>query len=124
MSVTFYGMTDDRRHIALDIEDPAHLNLANENARCFLFFLGIEPGDDLTGEVGMPEARRAIMRAKATFDRMVGGFTREANDTKRPGKARLISGGIDARYFERRLDDFERFLNVIAANGARAICWA
>jgi len=123
VSVSFYGMTADREPIALDIEDPAHLNLANGKARSFLGFLGLEPGEDLYGETSLPEVRRAIMRARATFKRTVGCFAREGSDTMRPGRCRVVEGGIDAGYFARRLDDFERFLGAVAERGARSIYW-
>ena len=123
MSVTFYGKTKDGRRIALAIEHPAHVNLASANARTFLEFLRIEPGPEPSGEVAMAVARRAIMRARATFDRRVGGYTREGGDEKRPGRCRVIAAGIDAAYFERRLDDFEGFLDAIAVRGAGSICW-
>ena len=124
MSVTFYGRRPDRETIALDLEDPAYLNMASGNARAFLLFLGLQPGDDLCGECTLSEARRAIIRARATFDRRVGGFTQGGSDTKRPGRCRVIAGGIGEGYFARRIDDFERFLNVVAEKGARSIWWA
>ncbi len=81
MSVTFYGLTAKGEPIMLDIEDRAHLNLASASAQAFLSCLGIEPGADPAGEVGMSEVRRAIMRARATFERGIGTFTREGTDT-------------------------------------------
>jgi hypothetical protein len=124
MSVTFYGRTTDGAVVALGIEDPAHLNLASVNARAFLSFLGLEPGAEPSGEATLPEARRAIIRARATFARKVGGFTREGSDTKRPGQCRVIMGGIDEGYLARRIDDFERFLNAAAVKGATTVWWA
>jgi hypothetical protein len=47
----------------------------------------------------MAEVRRAAIRARATFDRRVGTFTREGSDTKRSGGVRVIEGGIDVDYF-------------------------
>lgn len=123
MSVTFCGRAADGTPIALDIEDPAHLNMSSANARTFVFFLGVEPGDDLHGEVTTPEARRAVMRARATFERRVGGFICKASDTKRPGKVRVIEAGIDVEYIAMRLDDFERFLGAVAERGATIIYW-
>jgi hypothetical protein len=124
VSVTFYGKMADGETIALDLEDPAHLNLNNGNARAFLLFLGLEPGDEPSGAVTMPEARRAIIRARATFARHVGDFTREGSDTRRPGRCRVVAGGIGPDYFEMRLDSFEMFLNVVAEKGATSILWA
>lgn len=124
MSVSFYGRGPNGKSVALDHEDPAHFNLSNANARAFLRFLVLEPGDEPSGEVGLPETRRAIMRARATFDRRVRGYTREGGDTKRPGRCRVIAAGIDAPYFARRLDDFERFLDAVAEKGARSIYWS
>jgi hypothetical protein len=97
--------------------------MSNANARAFLLFLGIEPGDAPSGEVSIYEARRAVIRANATFERRVGRFVRQASDTKTPGMVRVIVGGIDERYFERRLADFERFLVVMIEMGATVISW-
>lgn len=108
----------------LHVDDAAHLNMASANARAFLQFLGIEPGDEPAGEITVPEARRAIMRARATFERHVGQFTREGSDTKRPGQCRVIEGAIDSGYLARRVDDFEHFLNAVVERGATSIYWA
>lgn len=124
MSISFYGMTADEKPIMLDIEDPAYLNMNSANGRSFLEFLGIEPGPEPSGECTMPEARRAIMRARATFDRHASKFTRNGSDTKRPGQPRVISGGIDEDYLALRLDSFEKFLNAVAEKGAVSIYWA
>lgn len=55
-----------------------------------------------------PEARRAILYARATFERRASKFTRASLDTKRSGHARVISGGIGEDYLARRVNDFER----------------
>lgn len=124
MSISFYGKKADGKAIMLDLEDPAYLNMNSANGRAFLEFLGIEPGPEPCGEVTMSEARRAVMRARATFERTVGAHTREGSDTKRPGKVRVIEGGIGPEYFKLRLDSFEAFLNVVAEQGAISIYWA
>src|SRR5947209_4317527 len=106
MSVTFSAKRADASRISLDIDHPAFLNISSANARAFLLFLGLVPGDEPMGTCTLPEARRAIMRARATFERRVEGFTREASDTRRPGTARAMTGGIDAHYLATRLDAF------------------
>lgn len=123
MSITFHATRADGTPIKLDIHDPASLNFASANARVFLAFLGVVPGDDLAGEIKLPEARRAVIRTRATFDRRVGKFTRAATDTRSPGRARLTQAGIGPEYFVRRLDAFERFLDTVVAKGAVSICW-
>ena len=123
MSVTFYGRTSDGTLIAIDLDDPAYLNLSGANARAFLGFLGVEPGANLSGQVGLPEARRAVIRASATFERRVCRYTRKASNTKRPGHVRMIEGGVNEGYFRRRLDDFEVFVGVLAERVATSICW-
>ena len=72
----------------------------------------------------MPEARRAVMRARATFERRADAFARTGSDTKRPGRARVVECGVDREYLSRRVDDFERFLNVVVDKGATSIYWA
>lgn len=125
MSVTFYGQKADGKPIMLDIEHPAYLNLNFGNGYALLNLLAIPPGEDyLHGEVPMPEARRAVMRARATFERRAGKFTREGSDTKRPGQPRVIQGSLDEDGLAVRLDAFERFLNVVAEMGATSIYWA
>lgn len=122
MSVTFYGTTIEGTRVSIPPEHPRFLNLANGNACKFLLFLGL--GDALCGEVRLPEARRAIIRTRASFDRRVHAFTRDSSDFKRPGKARVLTRGIDQEYFERRLDDFERFIDFLAESGAIGVQWA
>jgi len=124
MSVEFYGQKSDGAAIMLDFDHPAFISMSSSNGRAFLEFLGIEPGPEPAGEVTMPEARRAVMRARATFERRAPQFIREGSDTKKPGRVRVIEGGIGTDYFERRLDDFEKFLNAVAEAGATSIYWA
>jgi len=124
MSISFYGLTEDNKPIMLDQEDPAFLNMNNGNAHSFLAFLGLPGCHECSGDATMPDARRAIMRARATFEKKVGNFIREGSDTQRPGRARVIQGGNDENYFARRIDDFEKFLNTVADKGAVSIYWA
>ena len=123
VSVTFYGRRPDGTPVTLDIEDLNSLNMASANARVFLSFLGLDSGPEPDGDVPVPVARRAVIRARATFERRACRFTRTGADTKRPGQCRVIVGGIDEDYFGRRLDDFERFLGVVVEKGATRIYW-
>lgn len=122
MSVSFYGQKADQSPIRIGLDDEAYLNMANGNAVAFLEFLGITPNqeDGLYGEITVPEARRAIMRARALFERRVDNFTRE---TFTSSDGRFIESGIDREYFKRRLDSFEKFLNAVVEKGATAIYW-
>lgn len=122
MSITFYGQRADGSMIRIPFDHPAHLNVANGNAVALLGLLRL--GQELQGQVSVPEARRAVIRARATFDRRAGGFTREPADVKRPGQARVIVAGIDDNYRRRRVDDFDRFFTFVAEKGAVSIHWA
>jgi hypothetical protein len=91
MSVMFFGRQPDDHVVALDIEHAAYLNVGNVNARALLEFRGLGPSDDLTGEITIPEARRAIMRASAILGLRVGGYTRDGSRNS-PVSARSVSG--------------------------------
>lgn len=122
MSITFYGQRADGSMIRIPLDHPAHMNIANGNAVAVLTLLGL--GDEPQGEVSLPEARRAAIRARATFDRRADSFTRDLADLKRPGHARVIVAGIDDNYLRRRLNDFDRFLLHVAEEEAVAVYWA
>jgi hypothetical protein len=125
MSATFYGMKADGKPIMLDLEHPSRLNVHFGGGYALLGLLGINPGEDcLQGDCSVPEARRGIMLARATFERRAPGQTEEPSDTKRPGHCRVISGGISEEYLRRNLDSFERFLNTVVEMGATSIYWA
>lgn len=123
MSITFHATRADGTRIVLDFGDAAHLNMASANGRAFLDFLQLDAGDDLVGEVTLADARRAVIRCRATFERRVGKFIRQARDIRLPGRAPLTEDGIGAEYFMQRLDGFEMFLGVMAEKGATSICW-
>jgi hypothetical protein len=123
VSVTFYGRRGDGSPVFLDIEDHAYLNLASANAGAFLAFLGLAPGDGPDGDATLPEVRRAVIRARATFERRAAKFTRASTETSRLGQCRVIVGGIDEEYLARRLEDFARFVDVVVEMGATSIYW-
>ena len=123
MSVTFYGRRTDGTSIALDIEDSRWLNFSSSNARAFLAFLKLDPGHGPDGEATLFEVRRAVIRARATFEQRAPKFTRVGSNTKHVGLCRVVVGGIDEVYLARRLDDFERFVEVVVEQGATSIYW-
>jgi hypothetical protein len=123
VGVAFYGRRRDGSAVFLDTEDPRWPNFSCANARAFLEFLRLDPGYGPDGEATLPEVRRAVMRARATFERQARRFTRASTETTRLGKCRVIVGGIDEAYLARRLDDFERFMNAVVERGAVAIYW-
>jgi hypothetical protein len=124
VSTSFYGLTADNKPIMLEHEDPAYFNMNNRNAHAFLELLGFPGCHEPNGEASRPEARRAIMRARGTFEKRVENFVREGSDTQRPGRCRVIQGGNDESYFARRIEDFERFLNAVVERGATSVYWA
>ncbi len=150
MSVSFFGLDLQRirttphgcipRRIHLrddpqdDLTDPRNVNLANTNARAFLSFLGLGDGEDLYGEVPIPEVRRAIMRARATFHQRAYSFVRSpqiingsprVNDDGsvelRP--VRVHIAGIDEDYLMRQLDKLEVLVGELAERGATHLGW-
>jgi hypothetical protein len=123
VSTSFYGRRRDGTAVFLDVEDPRWLNFSCANARAFLAFLRLDPGPGPDGEATLPEVRRAVIRARATFDRRAPKFTRASSDTQSVGQCRVIVGGIEEAYFERRLGDFERFVDAVVERGATSIYW-
>ncbi|MBL8717412.1 MAG: hypothetical protein JNL79_15600 [Myxococcales bacterium] len=101
------------------------MNVANGNAVSLLGLLGLlGQGHELQGEVSLPEARRAVIRARALFDRQAGGFTRQPVEVERSGHAKVIVAGIDDNYLWRRFGDFDRFVTFVGEMGAVSIYWA
>jgi len=150
MSVTFSGSnhnrmipTDHGSHPARvylhesfeeDFEDPRWMNLSCMNARTFLVFLGIEFGEDLYGEMPIPEIRRMILRARNTFDRRAPHFVRSPetiHGTPRSNPDGTVSlrpirvwiGGIDKDYLARQLDRLEVLVEALAERGATHLRW-
>lgn len=150
MSVSFFGLDLQRiattphgcipRRIHLrddpqdDLTDPRNVNLANTNARAFLAFLDLQDQrEDLYGEAPIPEVRRAIMRARATFHQrayfvrspqIINGSPRVNDDGSvelRP--VRVWIGGIDEEYLMRQLDKLEVLVEELAERGATHLGW-
>jgi hypothetical protein len=117
-----------------DLDNPRSINMASMNARAFLSFLGINSGEDLVGELPIPEVRRAIIKAKATFDSRASRFVRtqevvhgapRINDdgTVALRPIRVWVGGIDEEYLWRQLDRLGVLVEVLAAKRATHVRW-
>jgi hypothetical protein len=141
MSITFSGTDAARPHprlpefpapVDLPWEHPAHLNLCNSNALALLGLLGLDV--DYCGSCSVADARRAVMRARATFDRKAGAFERPAVVTYGAPRVdadgavelrpfRSASMGLDADGLRRRLEHFAKTVEVLAELGATHVCW-
>jgi hypothetical protein len=130
MSISLYAQRADGSAIMLEFTHPAYVHWANINAGAVLGLLGFvdpETGRGLwdAESVPLPEARRAIIRARATFARRHARFTRATEIGIAAATGPLVfSGGIDADGLSVRLDAFERFVRTVAEMGAVAIYWA
>jgi len=120
------------------------LNLSNGRASALLGLLGLDSYDIYDGEVTLAEARRAVMRARATFSRAVHEHTspvRESGGQMRTGTRltfgknagvmssltrapRVISTGISEDYLAGRLNDFADLVEAAAKAGATGIHWS
>jgi hypothetical protein len=100
-------------------------NWGNVTAAVVLNLLGLG-GDspELAGEVSTVQARRAIIRARATFDRRAPELERPATDTQRPGEARFIFAGVSTNTLRERLATFERLLGYFASQGCTRVGWS
>lgn len=116
MSVTFGARDAHGKTIPLD--DPAtFLNVAEVNAVALLGLLRL-PQEYGAGETTVPEARRAVIRARATFDRQSSKFVRPP-----AAMPRVHGGAIDRTYLARRLEDFAKFVELVARAGAVTVHW-
>jgi hypothetical protein len=117
-----------------DLADPRNVNLANTNARAFLSFLGLGDGEDLYGSVPIPEVRRAIMRARATFHQRAHAFVRRCeivhasprvnhDGTVELRPVRVHIAGIDEEYLMRQLDRLGVLVEALAGRGATHLGW-
>lgn len=110
------------------------LNLSNWNATALLRLLGLEGA---CGAITLPEARRAIMRARATFERRADALTVEAAEVVLPTRveregnvARIVRGailsigGLDREGLAERLERFAAFVERAATLGAARIGWS
>jgi len=111
------------------------VHMSSATARSFLGLLELpfEP-EGLCGACTLPEARRAVMRARATFERKVDNFTvksetfysspRQNNNGAielRPFRGHDF--GVDADRLHRQLERFAEFIEIAAQAGADGFSW-
>lgn len=103
------------------------------NARALLGLLGLD-SEDLCGEATLPELRRALLGARARFDRRAPAFVREErveygapredeDGVVEMRPLRLFEGGLDLAGIRRRLEELAEFVEAAAALGADLIAW-
>lgn len=147
MGIEFSGSDHGRRHarfpecpaqVHLDEDDPRafHLNVGNVAALWPLLGLPLREGHPAPyGEIPVPEARRAVIRARARFAREASTLVRSAeveygaprlqeDGTVELRPLRAIWFGLDEDGLAARIDCFERFVEAIAERGATHIAWA
>jgi hypothetical protein len=131
MSVTFSGLKKDDgapygyRSVRVTNEDEhglPRLNLSNMNARAFLTLLGLGR-EELHGAVDLPTIRRAIVRARNTFERRVAPLVREPEVSYGAHGARCVVGGLDEDYFRRKLDTLSEYVEDVAKAGGDTLSW-
>ncbi len=106
------------------------LNLANGNATLLLRALRLAP--DYCGEIGLPEARRAIIRARAGSlipytrpDHVEHGAPRARHDGAIEARPlRSFDPGLSEDGLRERLERFEALVEASAARGATIIYWS
>ncbi len=143
MSVSFSGLDSTRPHPKFegtwtavrlsdnddDFEEP---NFSNTNARAVLDLLGL-PFEDGTGAAAISDVRRAIMRARATFEKRAPALVREdevqyGRPVDRGGVVelrplRMLSFGLDAEGLRSRLELVAAYVERVAARGATHLSW-
>jgi hypothetical protein len=117
MSIDFYGQKPDSTPIMLRHEHPRNLNMSNANARALLGLLGL-PFNDGYGAASVVDVRRAIMKARALFEKKADAFTEGPLD-----ESNYHFGGISKDYLRMRLDDLSSTVETLAGMGATIIYW-
>lgn len=127
MSVDFYARGERSEtlcdgtvvHPYLALEN--ELNLANSNARAFIDFLGIDTEEcdyALAGEVTLVEAKRAWMKANATFEVRAKNFVREEEV-----RGNFFSAGLSVDQIRNYLERFRLLIVEAGDFDATHIYW-
>jgi hypothetical protein len=117
-----------------EFDHPLFLNLCSANGRAFLELLGFEPNDELYGEASVADVRRALMVARATFDRKAEAFTREdeatyggprtnSDGTVELRPLRSYGLGLGTDQLAGYIDRLAALTEALAAKGATHITW-
>lgn len=104
------------------------------NASAMFQLLGL-PTDEQWGQLPLPVLRRAVMRAKARFERTAPSLTRapsvqhgapreNADGSIELRPVRVWGGGLDVEGMKTRLNAFSDFIELAAERGATAISWS
>jgi hypothetical protein len=117
MSIDIYGKKPDSTPIVLRYTHPSSLNLANVNACALLRLLGL-PFEQGYGEASVVDVRRAVIKAKALFEKKADAFTQEPVD-----EGNYHFGGIRKDYLRMRLDDLSSTVETLAGMGATIVYW-
>jgi hypothetical protein len=147
VSIDFYGTDHAHRDprapefpaaLHLEDDDPRQLNWNVGNAAALWPLLGLPAhGGEVPqhGEVPIPDARRALVRARALFDREAprlarpaklehGGPRRREDGAIELRPLRAFSARLDVEGIARRVDAFARFVEAIGERGATHIAWS
>ena len=111
------------------IRREVELNWSNANALAVLEVLGLEP--DYSGSITVPEARRAVMRAKSRSS--LSEFERPEEVLTRPREVEEGVTELHSPYLHsfsqsedeirRKIERFETLVREAEANGAKNILW-
>lgn len=108
------------------------VGFASVPGRAILDLLGLA-NDELLGEATLPEFRRGLILARATFSRRAKAFVQPSRveygrPVDRDGvvelrPVRVVYGGVDLEGLERRIALLEEFVAAAIAAGATDVAW-
>lgn len=144
MGIQFAGTDSTNPHVVhgrsfpgfVELPEPWDMfHMSSATGRAFLTLVGLpfEP-EGLCGACTLPEARRAVMRTRASFERKVGAVVTPSEtlygaprqDDNGVVELRPFRGydfGVDAERLQDRLERFAKFIEVAAEAGADGISW-
>ena len=118
MSIIVYGYRRDDKGLLRIVEIHPYVSWSNSNAEALLTLL---------------EVQRAIAKAKSSFKKEAGKYTRETEIGYGPPREedgvvelrplRYVSYGIDERYLATQLERLEEYMGRLAEAGAERVGW-